>query len=248
MRIPLDCTLTPERVLLALRDEPWPFALTGRWAGGGAIVGSAPRALLAPDDDPFARLEDLPPARGDAEVGGGWFGWLGYGLGALVETLPPPPPRPVSAPRRAPRLLRQRPAPGRRGPLVVRGARRSARPARARSTRRRPARSARARPQAARRRPRAGRSCARRVHAARARRGGPHRRRGRVRRAHRRRGDLPGQPLPAARRVLPARRSSSSSRTPRRSCSRPTARASSRPGAASPASRPSSSCAVAVAT
>jgi len=98
MRIPLDCTLTPERVLLALREEPWPFALTGRWAGGGAIVSSAPRALLAPGDDPFARLEDLPPARGDAEVGGGWFGWLGYGLGALVETLPPRPPRPYPLP------------------------------------------------------------------------------------------------------------------------------------------------------
>ena len=75
MRISLDCTLPPERVLLALRDEPWPFALTGRWAGGGAIVGSSPRALLAAGDDPFARLEDLPPAYGDAEVGGGWFGW-----------------------------------------------------------------------------------------------------------------------------------------------------------------------------
>ncbi len=98
MRIPLDCTLTPERVLLALREEPWPFALTGRWAGGGAIVGSAPRALLAPGDDPFARLEDLPPARGDAEVGGGWFGWLGYGLGGLVESLRPRPPRPSPLP------------------------------------------------------------------------------------------------------------------------------------------------------
>jgi para-aminobenzoate synthetase/4-amino-4-deoxychorismate lyase len=85
-------------VLLALRDEPWPFALTGRWAGGGAIVGCAPRALLAPGEDPFARLEDLPEPNGEAVVGGGWFGWLGYGLGALVETLPPRPPRPVELP------------------------------------------------------------------------------------------------------------------------------------------------------
>jgi para-aminobenzoate synthetase/4-amino-4-deoxychorismate lyase len=98
MRLPLDCGLSPERVLLALRDEPWPFALTGRWAGGGAVVGSAPRALLAPGDDPFARLEDLPAPHGDAEVGGGWFGWLGYGLGALVEALPPRPPRPFPVP------------------------------------------------------------------------------------------------------------------------------------------------------
>src|SRR4051812_18701020 len=96
MRVPLDCSLPPGRVLLAVRDEPWPFALTGRWAGGGAIVGCNPRRSLT--GDPFAALEDLPPARGDAEVGGGWFGWLGYGLGATIEVLPPPPPRPVALP------------------------------------------------------------------------------------------------------------------------------------------------------
>src|SRR4051794_27475049 len=97
MRVPLDYDLPPERVLLALRDEPYPFALTGAWAGGGAIVGCAPRALLS--GDPFEALEDLPAARGDASVGGGWFGWLGYGLGARVERLPPQPPRPVPLPQ-----------------------------------------------------------------------------------------------------------------------------------------------------
>lgn len=96
MRVPFDCSLPPERVLLALRDEPWPFALVGRWAGGGAIVGCAPTKLLS--GDPFATLEDLPESRGDASVGGGWFGWLGYGLGARVEQLPPRPPRPVPLP------------------------------------------------------------------------------------------------------------------------------------------------------
>ncbi len=98
MRVRLDCSLPAELVLLALRHEPWPFALTGRWAGGGAIVGCSPRMLLGAGLDPFARLEDLPEARGDAEVGGGWFGWLGYGLGARVERLPPRPPRPVPLP------------------------------------------------------------------------------------------------------------------------------------------------------
>src|SRR4051812_47415633 len=96
--VELDCTLPPERVLLALRDEPYAFALTGRWAGGGAIVGASPRAVLAPGDDPFARLEDLPAPSGDAVVGGGWFGWLGYGLGSLVEDLPARPPRPNPLP------------------------------------------------------------------------------------------------------------------------------------------------------
>ena len=65
--VPLDCTLPAERVLLALRDEPWPFALTGRWAGGGAIVGSAPKELLGGAGrwwfeslgEPEARLDDV---------------------------------------------------------------------------------------------------------------------------------------------------------------------------------------------
>ncbi len=32
-------------------------------------------------------------------VGGGWFGWLGYGFGATIEDLPPPPPRPHPLPQ-----------------------------------------------------------------------------------------------------------------------------------------------------
>jgi para-aminobenzoate synthetase/4-amino-4-deoxychorismate lyase len=96
--VPLECSLPAGRVLLALRDEPWPFALTGRWAGGGALVGSSPLALLEAGADPFATLDALPPATGSAVVGGGWFGWLGYGLGARVEALPPPPPRPRPLP------------------------------------------------------------------------------------------------------------------------------------------------------
>ena len=31
-------------------------------------------------------------------VGGGWVGWLGYGLGSLIERLPPSPPAPVPCP------------------------------------------------------------------------------------------------------------------------------------------------------
>jgi para-aminobenzoate synthetase/4-amino-4-deoxychorismate lyase len=97
VRIALECSLPPERALLALRGEPWPFALTGRWAGGGAIVGASPVEVVE-DGDAFDVLDRVPPARGDAVVGGGWFGWLGYGLGARVERLPPRPPRPVPVP------------------------------------------------------------------------------------------------------------------------------------------------------
>ncbi len=100
--MPLRGVHTPEQALLALRGDQRPFALTGAWAGGGAIVGSEPIALAGPRDDPFAVLDDQPAVRSDAQgargtdaVGGGWFGYLGYALGALIERVPPAPPRPV---------------------------------------------------------------------------------------------------------------------------------------------------------
>jgi len=75
-------------------------ALVGRWAGGGAIVSSEPCAVAASSDDPFAALSRLPVVEGATKgaVGGGWFGYLGYQLGGLIEKLPPPPPRPVAIP------------------------------------------------------------------------------------------------------------------------------------------------------
>ena len=59
--------------------------------------------MAGPDDDPFAVLDRLPAVAGgdavpDGAVGGGWFGWLGYRLGARVERVPPGPPRPVPMP------------------------------------------------------------------------------------------------------------------------------------------------------
>src|SRR4051794_25220070 len=100
VRVPLRSVYTPQQALLTLRDDEHPFALIGHWAGGGAIVGSQPVEVAPPDADPFELLDRLPPAVGGAPgaVGGGWFGWLGYGLGARVERLPPPPPRPVPLP------------------------------------------------------------------------------------------------------------------------------------------------------
>jgi para-aminobenzoate synthetase/4-amino-4-deoxychorismate lyase len=98
-RVPLTCRLTPQDVLLALADDPFPFALTGDWAGGGAIVGSSPVAVADQAADPFALLDVLPDVGEQAgpgeAVGGGWFGWLGYRLGRRVEDLPEGPRRPV---------------------------------------------------------------------------------------------------------------------------------------------------------
>jgi para-aminobenzoate synthetase/4-amino-4-deoxychorismate lyase len=91
----LESELSPIEALRALRDDARPFAFVGSWAGGGAVLGSAPVAVAPADGDPFSVLDDLP-AIDDAEpgaVGGGWFGYLGYSLGERVERLPPRPPR-----------------------------------------------------------------------------------------------------------------------------------------------------------
>jgi para-aminobenzoate synthetase/4-amino-4-deoxychorismate lyase len=105
LRVPLSSGSSPTAALRALASDPWPFALTGRWAGGSAIVGSSPLRLATPDEDPFALLDAQPQVDLDGDtdvpadaVGGGWFGWLGYGLGARVERLPSPPPRPAPLP------------------------------------------------------------------------------------------------------------------------------------------------------
>jgi para-aminobenzoate synthetase/4-amino-4-deoxychorismate lyase len=100
LREPIDSAHTPEQALLALRDDADPFALIGRWAGARAILGSEPVRRARAGADPFALLDDQPAtaAASGCAVGGGWFGYLGYGLGGLVEQLPPAPPRPVPLP------------------------------------------------------------------------------------------------------------------------------------------------------
>lgn len=102
-RVPLRCSLAPGQVLGILRDEPLPFLLAGAWAGGGAVVGADPLSVAPADADPFAVLDRLPVLAGGEHlrgpaVGGGWFGWLGYRLAALVERVPDGPPRPVVMP------------------------------------------------------------------------------------------------------------------------------------------------------
>ncbi len=100
MRVALESDLTALDVLRLLRGDERPFALVGSWAGGGAVIGSEPVAVAAEDDDPFVLLDRLPHVEGHepGEVGGGWFGYLGYSLGARLERLPPAPPRRVSLP------------------------------------------------------------------------------------------------------------------------------------------------------
>src|SRR5262249_2830361 len=79
-----------DAALLVAGDER-AFALVGDWAGSSAVVGSCPVRL----GDSFEAFDELPDVSGSG-VGGGWFGWLGFGLG--VEPRPPAPPRPVPLP------------------------------------------------------------------------------------------------------------------------------------------------------
>ena len=101
VRVPLALKATPTAVLRAAGSEVQPFALVGAWSGGGALVGSDPLVVVEDADDPFAVLDDQPEITGSAEgaTGGGWVGYLGYGLGRLVERLADPPRRPVPLPR-----------------------------------------------------------------------------------------------------------------------------------------------------
>ncbi len=95
-RCELDLVADPLGVLDAVRGEPHAFALVGRWGGGGAIIGANPIEIRTAPGDPFALLDAHEPAeQASAVIGGGWFGYLGYGVGEQVEQLPPRPPRPV---------------------------------------------------------------------------------------------------------------------------------------------------------
>jgi para-aminobenzoate synthetase / 4-amino-4-deoxychorismate lyase len=100
VRIPLEGTLSAAEGALLVRGDAHAFGLTGDWAGGGALVSSEPLVVAGPEDDPFALLDRQPSVEPGAEdgVGGGWFGYLGYNLGARLERVPPPPPRRVPLP------------------------------------------------------------------------------------------------------------------------------------------------------
>ena len=102
VRIELDSDLSAAEGCLLVRGDERPFGLAGDWAGGGALVGSEPLVVAGEDEDPFELLDRQPVIEDAGEhgggVGGGWFGFLGYNLGARLERVPPPPPRHVPLP------------------------------------------------------------------------------------------------------------------------------------------------------
>jgi para-aminobenzoate synthetase / 4-amino-4-deoxychorismate lyase len=94
----LPCDLSPAEAVGWLRAEERPFALIGEWLGGLTVLGSAPARVASAASDPFDVVGSQPTVdRGESDVlvGGGWVGWLGYGLGARIEELPPSPPAPL---------------------------------------------------------------------------------------------------------------------------------------------------------
>ena len=99
VRIELEGGASAAEGALLVRGDRHPFALAGDWAGGGALAGSEPLAVAGPDNDPFDLLDRQPEVdASEPGVGGGWFGYLGYNLGARLEPVPPPPPRHVPLP------------------------------------------------------------------------------------------------------------------------------------------------------
>jgi para-aminobenzoate synthetase / 4-amino-4-deoxychorismate lyase len=99
MRVALAGALSPQEAVTWLRGEERPFALVGDWLGGLTVIGSSPVRVAEDDADPFTLLAEQPAVESDgALVGGGWVGWLGYGLGGRIERLPPAPPAPIVCP------------------------------------------------------------------------------------------------------------------------------------------------------
>jgi para-aminobenzoate synthetase / 4-amino-4-deoxychorismate lyase len=116
LRVLLAGELEPAAGCLLARGDRRAFALVGQWAESTAVVGSEPVAVGGPDEDPFELLDWAPELVTDGSleglseplarsgrlhedfIGGGWFGFLGYRLGALIEPVPPPPRRPVALP------------------------------------------------------------------------------------------------------------------------------------------------------
>jgi para-aminobenzoate synthetase / 4-amino-4-deoxychorismate lyase len=114
---PLDWQLSAAEVLRLVRGDAHPAALTGAWAGGSDIVCSEPAAVHTSPGLPWQLLDACWPTdpslnAGPAPVavakaggigggpgfGGGWIGYLGFGLADAVLPVPPAP----GGPRRLP--------------------------------------------------------------------------------------------------------------------------------------------------
>jgi para-aminobenzoate synthetase / 4-amino-4-deoxychorismate lyase len=95
IRRELRCALRPADMLRHLRHDAHPFALVGGWSGGGVVLGSEP-VLTACPPAPLSDVVDAPlpfdhSASALGAFGGGWIGYLGYGLAREIHPLPQEP-------------------------------------------------------------------------------------------------------------------------------------------------------------
>jgi para-aminobenzoate synthetase / 4-amino-4-deoxychorismate lyase len=105
VKVQLEIDVSLGAALRVLQDTERSFALVGRWAGGGALLGCDP-IRTAGDGDPFELLAgaeqgsigsdpvapDAVAADPGVTVGGGWVGYIGYPSRMAVERGQPSPP------------------------------------------------------------------------------------------------------------------------------------------------------------
>ena len=96
VREPLDWDFSPAEVLRLVRADAHPAALFGAWAGGSDIIAAEPTATRCDPGLPWDALDQPWPAAAavgaDSPVfGGGWLGYLGFGLAGDVLPEPPAP-------------------------------------------------------------------------------------------------------------------------------------------------------------
>jgi aminodeoxychorismate synthase component I len=95
VRRALSWDLEPGDVLRMVRDDAHPVALVGAWAGGGAVIASEPLLTRSPPQGLGEVLDSPGPGLerglGCDGFGGGWIGYLGYGLGGDLMRLPSAP-------------------------------------------------------------------------------------------------------------------------------------------------------------
>jgi para-aminobenzoate synthetase/4-amino-4-deoxychorismate lyase len=107
VRVQLGTDVSLATGLRALQETERPFALVGRWAGGGALLGCDPIRTATSMDDPFELLASAEQDSDDSHagvsgvgvggpggpVGGGWIGYIGYPARVAVHRGHPSPPR-----------------------------------------------------------------------------------------------------------------------------------------------------------
>src|SRR5271169_5626177 len=109
---PLDWEITSADALRLVRDDAHPAALLGGWAGGSDVICADPVAVRSEPGTPWDLLDTpwpapvsagaptpastgapggVPAGSGRPGFGGGWIGYLGFGLADRVLPVPPAP-------------------------------------------------------------------------------------------------------------------------------------------------------------